>query len=140
VLRRASKKGERSNGILRSSRAGGRGHKRYSSRRYWGRLSLPNRQKSLKIANMSQVAGQSACVVSSGRVIDSSSLTNSMQRSSSTTLLTTDMTNQRSLAATVDVTTLILDLCSLKCRRAGPSVKEEKSNRTKARTFSSCLP
>jgi hypothetical protein len=69
--------------------------------------TLPNRQRSSKIANASRAAGPSACVNLFGRVINSSSLESTMRRSASTTLLTTNMTNWRSVAAAVEDITAI---------------------------------
>jgi hypothetical protein len=68
-------------------------------------------------------SGIERCVVPSGGVIDSSSLASGMRQSSCATLSTTNMTNLRSVAAAVDDIATELDSCSLKHRRAGPSVK-----------------
>jgi hypothetical protein len=100
--------------------------------------TLPNRQRSSKIANASQTAGPSTCVNLFRRVIDSSSLESSMQRSSSTTLLTTNITNWRSVAAAVeDITAISINFSEMSCTPVGTSVKEEeREHRMKARTSS----
>jgi hypothetical protein len=103
--------------------------------------TLPNRQRSSKIANASRTAGPSTCVNLFRRVIDSSSLESSMQRSSSTTLLTTNITNWRSVATAVeDITAISINLSEMSRTPVGPvgaSVKEEeREHRMKACTFS----
>jgi hypothetical protein len=56
-------------------------------------------------------------------------------------LSTTNMTNWPTVATAVDDTIADLKSCSVKRRRAGPSINEEKrEHRTKALTFASSLP